>query len=772
MAASKPDITSSNDLEAIDLVRGLNEIELSNYGVIGGIVRYSQSARNSMKDAKQRVVSSLTSQPFGCDNYLIWAPPGSGKSFFVQEIAKSLGSSIYYRELNLAQLNEREFRSVLSEIEKLDKPRLCFIDEADSKPTESWPYEALLPSLEPPARRKTIRTCFILAGSSGNSLAEMKENILKRPKGSDLLSRIPPGNEFVIEGLGLGDRLLVVSTQFLNAAKDSGRNVNEVEKMVLYYVASNPRLKSARQIRQLAVRCIERMPAGEERIKFDYLFDAGDPENKEFWVKTGELRNEFVRTFVRLEAEEGGQKGSTTQHKRSRIHEKPVLKDMTQRKNRIAVLPFTNISPDPKDEYFADGMTEELTSTISRISGLHVISRTSAAQYKNVSKGIANIGKELNIGSLLEGSVRKANDRVRISVQLIDVQTDEHIWVENYDRKFEDVFAIQTEIAERVANSLRVQLLTGEKRQVARITTHSSDAHMLYFKGRFYWRQRTDEGLSKAIESFQWAIDVDANYALAYSGLADCYTALITYGHSTDSETFAKQRAAAGRAVELDGTLAEAHNSLAISLTQKNEFEDAEKEFRLAIELNSNYSTVHHWFAQVLATLGKYEDAIKEAERARDLDPLSPTTFMTLGCVHILAGQPEKAIKELVGFRDMDPNYLPVNLWLGLAYVADSRFKEGLEMIATTVQHLPIGKLALGYAYAKANMRSEALATLSELEKTGTDEYAKAGIAGIYLALGMREESSLWLARAFSKDGLSSTFLLRLYPWFTGVDTG
>ena len=189
-----------------------------------------------MKDTKQRIVSSLSSQPFGCDNYLIWAPPGSGKSFFIQEIARSMGDHILYRELNLAQMSEQDFRRALFEIEKLDKPRLCFIDEVDSKPGESWPYEALLPSLEPPANRKTVRTCFVLAGSSGNSLAGMNENITKRPKGTDLLSRIPPGNEFVIEGLGLGDRLLVVSTQFLNAAVEHERRIDEVEKLVLYYV--------------------------------------------------------------------------------------------------------------------------------------------------------------------------------------------------------------------------------------------------------------------------------------------------------------------------------------------------------------------------------------------------------------------------------------------------------------------------------------------------------------------------------------------------------
>lgn len=360
-----------------------------------------------MKDVKQRIVSSLTSQPFGCDNYLIWAPPGSGKSFFLQEVAKSLGSSIQYHELNLAQLDEREFRSALLEIQKLEKPCLCFIDEVDSKPSKSWPYEALLPSLEPPAGRRTIRTCFVLAGSSGNSIACMKENIARRAKGTDLLSRIPPGNEFVIEGLGLGDRLLVVSTQFLNAARDHDRRIDEAEKLVFYYVALNPRLNSARQIRQLAVRCIERMPAAEERIKYDYLFDAGDPENKEFWNSIGPLRNELVNTFVRLEDDQIQLKESTTSIEISKVSGTQPVKEAEIRKNRIAVLPFTNISPDPKDEYFADGMTEELISTLSKIRGFKVISRTSVLRYKQRTRVSRKSPKNSMLGLCWKGVLER-----------------------------------------------------------------------------------------------------------------------------------------------------------------------------------------------------------------------------------------------------------------------------------------------------------------------------------------------------------------------------
>ncbi len=323
-----------------------------------------------------------------------------------------MGDHVLYRELNLAQMSEQDFRRALSEIEKLDKPRLCFIDEVDSKPSESWPCEALLPSLEPPANRRTMRTCFILAGSSGSSLSGMKENIVKRPKGIDLLSRIPPGNEFVIEGLGLGDRLLVVSTQFLSAAREHDRKIDEVEKLVLYYVALNPKLKSARQIRQLAVRCIERMPVGEERIKFDHLFDAGDPENKEFWTRTGSLRSEFVNTFVRLEDDQVVIKPSAVKPETTTINKEPATKEATIGKNRIAVLPFANISPDPKDEYFADGMTEELISTLSKIRGLKVISRTSVLRYKQTNKSLSEIARELNVGAVLRGECQEGSRRL------------------------------------------------------------------------------------------------------------------------------------------------------------------------------------------------------------------------------------------------------------------------------------------------------------------------------------------------------------------------
>ena len=411
------------------------------------------------------------------------------------------------------------------------------MDEVDSKSSEAWPYEALLPYLEPPDRN-TIRTCFILAGSSGNSLSEMKERIAKRPKGVDLLSRIPARNESAIPGLALGDRILVASTQFLRASSEKGRQTDEVEKLVLYYIALNPKLNSARQIRDLAIHCIERMPRGEERIKFDYLFDAGDSENKEFWNTAGTLRNEFVNTFVRLEDDQAVFKGSSPQQGISRFDEKRVFETPLE-KNRIAVLPFANISPDPKDEYFADGMTEEIISTLSKIRGLKVISRTSVLRYKQTNKSLSEIARELNVGAILEGSVRKAADELRITAQLIDVDNDEHLWSQDYDRKFENVFSLQKEIAQKVADSLQITILSKESKELGKKPTQNMEAYSLYLKGRSHRHRWNLDSFKRTIDYCEQAIQKDPNYAQAYAEIANCYSIIGVRELLPSNEAFA-----------------------------------------------------------------------------------------------------------------------------------------------------------------------------------------------------------------------------------------
>jgi TolB-like protein/Flp pilus assembly protein TadD len=739
----------SAEQEAIRLVRDLDSIELPKFRVVGGIVRYDESARNILKDTKQRIVTSLTSQARGRDNYLIWAPPGSGKSFFIQEMAESLGDKIDYTELNLAQLDEQKFRTELSKIEKSNKPRLCFIDEVDSKPAECWPYEALLPSLEP-LDRNTIRTCFILAGSGGNSLSEMKERMAKRPKGVDLLSRIPARNEASIPGLTLGDKLLVASTQFLRASGEKGQHIDEVEKLVLYYIALNPKLTSARQIRDLAIHCIERMPSGEERIKFDYLFDAGDPENKEFWHRAGALRNEFVNSFVRLEDDQVLIKPSITKGE-------PVPKETTIGRNRIAVLPFANISPDPKDEYFADGMTEELISTLSKIRGFKVISRTSVLRYKQSNKSLSEIAKELNVGAILEGSVRKAADDLRITAQLIDVENDEHLWSQDYNRKFENVFSLQAEIAQKVADSLQVTILSKESKELGKKPTNNMEAYTLYLKGRTYRHRVTLEAYKRTIDYCEQAIRKDPNYAQAYAEIARCYALIASFELTPSNEVFEQALSFANKAIQLDPMIPESHLALGhVLLLHKWDFRGAETEYRRGLELNPSLADGHLELGFLLIVLRRFDEIVLEAKRALELDPLSESTCTWAGTWLTLSHRTDEAIELFRNAIELDPNSSMAHDNLGYSYVMKGMIEEGISEIKKAIDlsggNDVVKMNDLAYAYAKAGKLDEVKSILADLLRMKEQGYSsETAIAGVYVSLGDNDTAMEWLERAYEK---------------------
>ena len=286
--------------EARALIAGLEEVALSRYRVVGSYTRYDEAVRNTLKDARTRIAAGCLQPSRKRENHLIWAAPGSGKTYFAQQIAASLPSTIRYQELNLAKCSEQEFRVGLSEFDNCkDKPCLCLIDECDAKPQEPWPYEILLPYLDASVERGTPLV-FVLAGSGGANLGELKKRIAARPKGPDLLSRIPAGNEYEIRPLNIGDRILVVLSQFREVGKEFNREISSVEKLVLYYVALNPRLANARQLREFAVRAIERVPSNDDRVKYDHLFSAGDPENKAFWVQAQPTSVALVNSFAML----------------------------------------------------------------------------------------------------------------------------------------------------------------------------------------------------------------------------------------------------------------------------------------------------------------------------------------------------------------------------------------------------------------------------------------------------------------------------------------
>ena len=285
--------------EALALIKEWEELSLRRFTVVGAYLRYDERMRHRLKDARQKIASAYARDGWTQENHLIWAFPGSGKTHFVREVAGSLPPEVRYLEVNLAGSGEEEFNGRLAELQDDEAPTLCFVDEVDARAREDWPYENLLESLDLSVGEEP-RVVFVMAGSSGSSLTELKERIGARPKGSDLLSRVPAGNEVEIPPMGCGDRLLVATNTFLRGGRDAGNAVRAVEKLALYYVALSPELGDARQVNEFALQALQRVSPGEDRLRYDHLFGPGDPENKTFWVQSLPVSETLADTFVAL----------------------------------------------------------------------------------------------------------------------------------------------------------------------------------------------------------------------------------------------------------------------------------------------------------------------------------------------------------------------------------------------------------------------------------------------------------------------------------------
>jgi len=344
---------------------------------------------------------------------------------------------------------------------------------------------------------------------------------------------------------------------------------------------------------------------------------------------------------------------------------------------RVAALPLAMLSSDHQDEYFADGLTEEIINTLSSIPGLNVIARTSVMKYKQANKSVSEIGRELKVGTILEGSVRKARSRLRITIQLIDVGSEAPIWAQKYDRELEDVFKIQTDIAERVAEALKVQLLRESKTLIQQKAPEDIEAYVLYLRGRYYWSRRTKEDLEKAIAYFGEAIRKDPDYALAHAGMADCYTLMGRHLYLPADDAFSKARDYANRALELNDNLAEAHTSLAAVLMNYDwDWDAAEEQFRHAIHLNPNYATAHYWHSVLLQTKGRLQESIAAAEKAQVLDPLSPVIGMGVAQTYLFSEQYDKGIAECRKYLEMNPNFVVAHDFLIHLYVHNGSFEK------------------------------------------------------------------------------------------------
>jgi TolB-like protein/DNA-binding winged helix-turn-helix (wHTH) protein len=339
----------------------------------------------------------------------------------------------------------------------------------------------------------------------------------------------------------------------------------------------------------------------------------------------------------------------------------------------VAVLPMQNLSNDPNQEYFVDGMTDELITDLAQIRELKVVSKTSIMQYKGTRTPLPEIGRELGVDAVVEGSVLRSGDRVRITAQLIRAASDRHIWAESYDGELKDVLSLQARVAEAITNQVKLNLTVEESSRLRRASAVNPEAFDLYLRGRYAWNQRNPEGFGKAIEYFNQAIEKDSNFALAYSGLADCHTLLTLYGSGPSN--LAEAQAAAEKALQLDSTVAEAHTSLAaVKVLRDWDWQGAEQEFHRAIELNPNFAQAHHWYGNLLlGPEGRHEEAIAELERAQELDPLSLIIKADTGFAYFLAGRSDLALQAYQKVVAANPSFLPVHFYLAKYYLQNGQ---------------------------------------------------------------------------------------------------
>jgi len=418
----------------------------------------------------------------------------------------------------------------------------------------------------------------------------------------------------------------------------------------------------------------------------------------------------------------------------------------------LAVLPLANLSGDPQQEYFADGMTEALTAELSQISSLKVISRTSVMRFKGVAKPLPDIARELGVDGIIEGSVLRSGDRVRITAQLIYAPSDTHLWAKSYERDLRDVLTLQREVSQAVANEIEIKLTPQEQVRLASVRPVNPEAYELYLKGRYHSYKRTEKDLLKAIEYFQQAAAVDPNYALAYAGLAETYGLLPFYNVAPSKEAFPKAKTAAIKAVELDDSLAEAHAAMGFVLFYGDwAWLAAERELKLAIELRPNFPTSHHWYAEYLSAMGRHEEAIAEIKRAQKLDPLSPLLFAIGGEIYLLAHRYDEAIEQCQKGLDLDPNYFLAMDNMGGGYVGKRMYSEAAAKYAMANQVQGISNsTGQAVAYALTGRRGEALTILRRLqEPSHRSELDSLMAARLYLALGMKKELLDWLERAY-----------------------
>jgi eukaryotic-like serine/threonine-protein kinase len=433
----------------------------------------------------------------------------------------------------------------------------------------------------------------------------------------------------------------------------------------------------------------------------------------------------------------------------------------------IAVLPFVNMSADPENEYFCDGLAEELLNALTKIEHLRVAARTSAFSFKSKDKDVREIGRELNVRTVLEGSVRRAGDRIRITAQLVKVEDGYHLWSERYDRKLKDIFDIQDEISLAIAEALKVRLLSGEKAAVLKRYTRDTEAYQLYLRGRYFWQKFSPEGWSKARTCFEQAIQKDPGFALAYSGLADSLVACGVF--TAPGDVFPEAKRMVRQALALDASMAEAWCAkAAISFFHDWDWPGGEEDCRQAIKLNPNYPLVHDLYSLCLLAQGRFEEAISESRRACELDPLSAYFNASLGCTLYYARRYQEAEEQLLKAVELDPGSMWGHVWLVDLYEQQARYVDALHHRKRLLTIVGNDRLAVEIAleFQRSGYEGVLLKYLDELARRSAQEYVSPlEFAATCARLGDREKTLDWLERAYQDRTLYMSFLKVRPTW-------
>jgi TolB-like protein/DNA-binding winged helix-turn-helix (wHTH) protein/Flp pilus assembly protein TadD len=433
----------------------------------------------------------------------------------------------------------------------------------------------------------------------------------------------------------------------------------------------------------------------------------------------------------------------------------------------IAVLPLENLSNDPEQEYFVEGMTDEIITDLAKLPGIRVISRTSAVQYKNTHKTLPQIARELNVDAVVEGTVLREGNRVRIRTQLVYAPTDRHIWAQAYERDLKDVLTLQANLAQDIAGEIQLKLTSQQRANLAAAHSVDPEAHEFYLKGRYFWNKRDQEGFTKAIDYFQQAIAKDPAYAAAYAGLADSYALSGGFNLIPVGQAMPRAQAAAEKALELDGNLAEAHASLGLIAPFSNwAWDDAKRHYERAIELNPNYATAHHWYAEgYLMPVGRADEAITEIRKAQELDPLSPVIATDLGKELYFVRKYDEALVELRRALELNANFVGAHNWISDTLLEKGMYREAVVELEKTKpfkeERVYIRQTA--YLYARSGRQAEARAALAKsLQLSQGKPVSSGAVALTYAALGDKEQAFSWLEKAYTER---SSFMTSLKYW-------